>query len=186
MAQQPERRKIDVKKELREWAVTLLIALAIFLPIHFFVFSMFQVDGSSMAETLHDGERLAATIFDMKLFGPERFDVVICTYPETVRDPDKYRVKRVIGLPGETVEIRDGVTYIDGAPIDEPFLVNKPDRDFGPVSVPANHYFVMGDNRTGGNSHDSRYEDVGPLPRDAIRAKVRLRCWPLSEFRTFE
>lgn len=182
---QPERatrNEFKLSKELREWAVTLLVALLVFVPIHFFVFTMIQVDGSSMAETLHDGERLAVTLFDYRLGEPQRQDVVICHYPnrKDKAGRDINFVKRVIGLPGETIECRDGVTYIDGVALDEPYIEHVDRTQFGPFVIPEDHYFVMGDNRD--NSTDSRTPRVGALERSAIFGKARLIGWPLNRF----
>lgn len=98
--------------------------------------------------------------------------MVITHFPDS---KDRY-VKRVIGLPGETLEIRDGVTYIDGEPLDEPFVTHKATRDYGPYVIPEDCYMVLGDNRA--DSHDSRYDDVGPLEKDMLIGKVQFIMWP--------
>ena len=95
-----------------------------------------------------------------------------------LRDPgDRELIKRVVGLPGETIEGRDGVVRIDGAPLVEPYLpAGIVTSDFGPVLVPPDHVFVMGDNR--GNSHDSRFPDIGPIPVETIVGRAIARVWP--------
>ena len=109
---------------------------------------------------------------------PQRFDIVIFKYPD---DPSKIFIKRVIGLPGETVEVKDGKVYIDGAekPLDDSFCNEVPIGDFGTYEVPQNCYFMMGDNRN--NSLDSRYWKKHFVEKDAILAKAVFRYWPFSE-----
>lgn len=179
-AAQPEKPRKNVKKEVREWVVSIAVALIAVILIRTFLFTVIKVEGPSMNDTLWEGDRLIVTIADMKINGPQRFDVVITHFP----DSDKRYVKRVIALPGETLEIRDGVTYIDGEPLDEPFVTHPSTSDFGPYTVPEGQYMVLGDNRS--NSHDSRADDVGPVDEDMIIGKVRFIMWPFSHFGVVE
>ena len=110
---------------------------------------------------------------------PERFDIVICDYPNT--DDGMYRVKRVIGLPGETIELKKGELYVNGEHVEQQFDMTPNETDFGPFTVPEGHYFVMGDNRN--NSKDSRSPMVGPLERKMIKGHVRCVVFPLSKAR---
>ena len=110
---------------------------------------------------------------------PERFDIVICDYPNT--DDGMYRVKRVIGLPGETIELKKGELYVNGEHIEQQFDMTPNETDFGPFTVPEGHYFVMGDNRN--NSKDSRSPMVGALERKMIKGHVRCVVFPLSKAR---
>lgn len=167
------------KKDAREWVVSIVTALLAVLIIRSFLFTIIRVDGTSMTDTLQDNDRLFVTVLDMKLHGPDRFDVVITHYDDTRKE----YVKRVIGLPGDTLEVKSGVLYVNGEAYEEPFL--SPDRimnyslpqyDFGPIEVPEGSYFVMGDNRD--NSRDSRR--VGFLSEDKIVGKVRYIIWPLN------
>lgn len=167
------------KKDAREWVVSIVTALLAVLIIRSFFFTIIRVDGTSMTDTLQNNDRLFVTVLDMKLHGPDRFDVVITHYDDTRKE----YVKRVIGLPGDTLEVKSGVLYINGEAYEEPFL--SPDRivnyslpqyDFGPIEVPEGSYFVMGDNRD--NSRDSRR--VGFLSEDKIVGKVRYIIWPLN------
>ncbi len=174
--------KKSLKREILEWVVCLIVALAAFVVIRTFLFTMILVQGPSMMETLQDKDRVAATIIDLKINGPQRLDVVICNYPHVT--DGSYRVKRVIGLPGETVQVKAGVTYVNGEALDEPYVRHPTSRDFGPYTVPDGHYFVMGDNRA--VSKDSTYEDVGALSKDAIVAKARQIVWPLDRFQTIQ
>ena len=108
---------------------------------------------------------------------PERFDIVICDYPNT--DDGMYRVKRVIGLPGETILLRKGELYVNGEHIEQQFDMTPNETDFGPFPVPEGKYFVMGDNRN--NSKDSR--QVGALERKMIKGHVRCVVFPLNKAR---
>lgn len=161
------------KKELREWAVSIVVALVAFVIIRSFLFTMIRVDGQSMIETLQHGDRLFVTVLDVKLGGVENEDVIICNYPG---EGSTYFVKRVIAQPGETVEIKDGVTYVDGVAREEEYIEHKPWADYGPYTVPEGKVFVMGDNRA--DSRDSR--NVGALDDDMIVGKVRCIWWPLN------
>lgn len=178
--QKPEKKKTDVKKEILEWVKDIAIALVIVFIVRTFLFTMIRVDGTSMLETLQDNDRLAVTIIDLKINGPQRNDIVICTYPGA----DHLCVKRVIGMPGDTLEIRMGVTYLNGEPYDEPYVTHPRLENYGPITMGEDEYFVMGDNRY--VSHDSRARDVGPLKKSAIGGKARLRVWPFSAIGTFE
>ena len=109
--EQQAARKAKFLKEIREWVVALVVALMVVLFIRTFLFTIIRVDGHSMDYTLADGERMFVTILDKKLFGVERDDVVICHFPGRGRT---YFVKRVRGVPGDVIERKDGVTYING------------------------------------------------------------------------
>lgn len=167
------------KKDAREWVVSIVTALLAVLIIRSFLFTIIRVDGTSMTDTLQNNDRLFVTVLDMKLHGPDRFDVVITHYDDTRKE----YVKRVIGLPGDTLEVKSGVLYVNGEAYEEPFLsperivnYSLPQYDFGPIEVPEGNYFVMGDNRD--NSRDSRR--VGFLSEDKIVGKVRYIIWPLN------
>ena len=156
----------------------LVFALMIMALVLVFVAQPVKVEGTSMLPRLHDGER----IFVNKLiyYGlPEldRGDIVVFWFPD---DPDKSYIKRVIGLPGEIVEVRGGRIQINGQDLNEPYL--DPQLNVGRMSLPAtlvkpHYYFVMGDHRD--NSSDSRI--WGQVPEKYIYGKALLRYWPLSE-----
>jgi len=176
--------KKSLKREIVEWALTIVLAVALALLIRTVWFEPVRVDGSSMLNTLANGELMIATKWDYLWNDPERFDVVICKYP----DRNAIFVKRVIGLPGDAVEIRGGELYINGEPVDQPFDLVRDVRDYpsGAYSnksavVPPDHYFVMGDNRN--NSNDSRNIDVEALPRGMIRGHVRCVVFPFDKIR---
>ena len=199
-------------REILEWVVTLAVALAVAFVIKFFVFDIVKVDGSSMVPTLQDNDRLIVTklgykpeqgdiiILDstyknrMEYFdslasdkGKEHLSVFEQFLAERVGMPaslnKRYYVKRVIALPGQTIDISDGHVYVDGELLDEPYYRGTtsplPASSIEyPLTVEENMVFVMGDNRN--NSKDSRSSDLGLVPYDAILGKAQLRIWPLN------
>jgi len=162
---------------VRGWARDLLIALGLALVIIVFLYQPVKVEGTSMAPLLSDQERIFINKFVYR-FGPiERGDVVVFWYP---LDPSKSFIKRVIGLPGETVEIRQGHVLIDGEALEEPYVPTQfADRhSFNPVRVPAGFYYVMGDHRS--SSNDSRV--FGAVPGRLIYGKAVFVYWPADRF----
>lgn len=129
-----------------------------------------RVRGGSMLDTLRDGDRLIALRPPARLGRLRRGDIVICRYPGDKR----YYIKRVVGLPGETIEARAGVVHVGGRALSERYVAHASHREFKPVELRADGYFVLGDNRA--NSRDSRA--VGPLSARDICAVARLRIWP--------
>ena len=178
-AAKKEKVKKSLKQEIFEWIMVFVVAAAIAFPVRTFIFEPVRVDGSSMLNTLTDSEFMIATKFDYLFGDPERFDIVICHYPNT--NDGMYRVKRVIGLPGETVELRMGKLYVNGEFMEQDFDMTPNQTNFGPITVPADSYFVLGDNRN--NSKDSRSAMVGPLERDMIKGHVRAVVFPFGNFR---
>lgn len=173
-----KKEKKTVAQEIMEWVKPIAVALLAALLIRTFVFSMVRVDGKSMLETLQHGDIMFVTMFD-RFFGDyERGEVVICNYPNV----KGYRVKRVIGLPGDTVEIRDQQTYINGELLEEEYIVHLPRADYGPVTMGEDEYFLLGDNRT--LSKDSRHAEVGPIVKGEIRGVVRAVVFPFNAVRT--
>ncbi|WP_322797428.1 signal peptidase I [Tepidiforma sp.] len=196
----PERARARAAGLVREVLETVLLALLVFLSVRASV-QHYRVEGASMYPTLEDGEFLLvnsliyAEVDVQKLarfvpgwdpgppaarflfHGPERGDIIIFHHPSGVH---RDLVKRVIGLPGETVEIRDGAVYIDGRRLEEPYLAGaeRPTGDLAPVVVPEGSYFVMGDNRN--HSQDSRV--IGPIPKELIVGKAMLTWWPRERF----
>ena len=142
------------------------------------------VDGKSMMNTLKDGENLLAEKVSYRFGEPKRFDVIVF-YPYG-RDNDAYYIKRVIGLPGETVQIKGSTIYIDGKPLKENY--GKDPIDYAgiaekPIKLGDDEYFVLGDNRE--ISRDSRYEEVGKVKRKNIEGRAVLRIYPFNKFGTF-
>ncbi len=159
----------------------LIFALMVAALVIVFIVQPVKVEGTSMLPRLHDGERIFVNkliYYDEYRWAPkiERGDIVVFWYPE---DPSKSYIKRVIGLPGETVEVREGVVFINGLPLEENYLDPKENlstRSAPPVVVKLNYYFVMGDNRD--NSSDSRI--WGLVPKKYIYGKALFRYWPPS------
>ncbi|MBD3921101.1 signal peptidase I [Paenibacillus sp. PR3] len=162
------------------WIKTISIALTIVLLLHAFVFHLSKVEGHSMEPTLHDHDWLYVNKF-VYLFGnPKIGDVVILEDPSD--NPDKkLLVKRVIGVPGDRIEIRNRVLYRNGERVDETTYTDTEidDLDFGPYEVPDEFYFVMGDNRHARASRDSR--SFGPVIRDRISGRVDWIVWPTGD-----
>ncbi len=190
-------RRAKLKKELREWVVSLAVAALIALVVRSFLFTLIRVDGDSMYRTLNDGERLFVTIADVKFGGAERGDVVICHYPNRGRT---YFVKRVVGMPGDQVERVNGVTYVtytdeNGQTVREAmdgdrslYYPNGSPTDYEPYTLGEDEFFVVGDNRY--NSHDSRDwkdtmpdSDVGPISGDMIIGQAQFVIWPPEAIR---
>lgn len=159
------------KSALFEWVQSLVTAAILALIIITFVVQSFVVDGRSMNNTLYHGERLFVEKVSYRFTEPARGDIVV------LKMPGEKFVKRIIAIGGDTIEERAGITYVNGEPLAEPYVTNKTYMNWGPVSVPEGHYFVMGDNRP--FSNDSRY-GVGFLPKEDIVGRAIARYWPLS------
>jgi len=179
------RKRTNGRKLAIEWIVLVVSALTIALLIKTFLFQAFVIPTPSMVPTLKPGDRILVNKISYKLHDVNRGDVVVFSAPpgqET--DGVKDLVKRVIALPGETIEARDGTVVIDGRALEEPY-VNE--ECAGPVSgqalpkqeIPPEHVFVMGDNRCG--SKDSRI--FGAIPTDTIIGRAFVRIWPVSRFK---
>ena len=162
---------------LRLWLVelgeTVLPAIVIAVLINLFLAQATRVYGSSMEPNLHTDQRLVVEKVTYRLHGPHRGDVVVLRMPD--RGPELL-IKRVIGLPGETIEIRNGIVHINQQPLDESYLVRSTGSTYGPTRVPEGHVFVMGDNR--GASNDSRV--FGPVSLDRVVGRAWVSYWPLE------
>ncbi|MBY6275452.1 signal peptidase I [Symbiobacterium thermophilum] len=170
-----ERPAVRRKSPLREVLETLVLALLFALIIRTFVVEVYQVSGSSMTNTLYDQERVLVNKFIYKLVrDPRPGDIIVFKYP---RQPERDFIKRVVAVAGDTVEMRGGVVYVNGEPFNEAPTVRLSAGDFGPVVVPPDSVFVLGDNRS--NSEDSRY--FGEVPLSHIRGLAVARIWPLTE-----
>ena len=187
---------VRLRKESRQglWSESLklfrdiILIIAVFLLLGVFIAQPVVVEGTSMLPQLHDGERLLVNKMVYYNFRSvdwghlTRGDVVVFWYP---KDPDKSYVKRIIGLPGETVELRSGKVFINGTELDEGYLEEEHNRglpSFAPKIVDDHYYFVMGDNRD--NSSDSRY--WGLVPEKYIYGKAFFRYWKPSEIGLIE
>lgn len=165
-------------KDMIEWTVAFAAVLVFALLFRQFVAEPIRIDGKSMLDTLQHNEYVWVTKFDYLQAEPRLFDVISCQY----NDKGDTFVKRVAGLPGDTVELRAGDLFVNGQQIPQDFLTKRGTFDFGPVTVPAESYFVLGDNR--GNSLDSRDAAVGFIPRAHIRGHVRQVVFPFANWRS--
>ncbi|MFW5996366.1 MAG: signal peptidase I [Halanaerobiaceae bacterium] len=166
----------------KEFFQSLLIAAVLALFIMTFVAQSFVVDGRSMDPTLIDGERLFVNKFIYRFHPPERGDIIVFSPNGS---PGRKYIKRVIGLPGETVTIRNGVTYIDGNPLQEDYLDADMRGSYGPYKVPEESVFVLGDNRN--HSADSRQQNsVGFVDYEQISGRAFWVYWPLTKMRIIE
>jgi len=182
---------------LHELPVLFIVALAVAIVLKTFVVQAFFIPSGSMEPTLEPGDRV---LVQKVVYGPDRGDVIVFSDPQGRPGPDRGIVggfvhwlsstlgierpehedfiKRVIGLPGETVELRDGRLFVDGVRIHEPYLKGAVDtRDYGPVKVPEAALFVLGDNRL--NSNDSRF-GLGFVPVDKVVGRAFAIVWPPS------
>lgn len=168
------------KKELFQWAAVLVIAVALALFINAFLIINAQIPSGSMENTIMTGDRVFGNRLAYTFKDPERFDIIIFKYPD---DESQLFIKRIIGLPGETVEIRDGHIYINGSdtPLEDVETKEPMEGSFGPYTVPEGCYFVMGDNRN--NSRDSRYWEHTFVTEDEILGKAVFRYWPLNKMK---
>ena len=172
-----------IMRELLNTAIYLLCVLGAVWLVITFVGQRTEVEGASMENTLHNGDNLIVDKLSYRFHDPERFDIIV--FPFQFQD-NTYYIKRIIGLPGETVQIMDdGSIYINGEKLEEDYgmEVIKPEtigRAAEPIELGDDEYFVMGDNRN--NSSDSRTDMVGNIKRENIIGKAWLRIWPVSDF----
>lgn len=179
-------KKLDVRKEIMSWIFYILFVVVLTYLIIHFVGQRTMVDGRSMENTLHDGDNLIVEKLSYRFRDPKRFDIIV--FPPHC-SPKEYYIKRIIGLPGETVQIdEDGNIYIDGEILEENYgkeVIQSAGDAAVPITLGDDEYFVLGDNRN--NSKDSRYQDeVGNIKRSEITGRAWVRIWPLSDFGILE
>jgi len=178
----------DKERSILREILGLLLYLAIVLMITYivvtFVGQRTEVNGMSMFPTLTDGDNLIVEKISYRVNEPHRFDIIVFPYPG---DEKIHYIKRIIGLPGETVQIVDGDIYINGGILEEDYGY-EPIANAGVASEPIvlgeEEYFVLGDNRN--NSQDSRYATVGSINREDIVGRAWMRIWPLKSFGILE
>jgi signal peptidase I len=195
--EEPEDRKSETVAFLKELPFLVIGALIVAVLVKSFLIQVFWIPSGSMEDTLQIGDRVIVNKLAYRIGDPSRGDVVVFE-PETfqqesvlrkvsrnllesigLRTPQSDLIKRVIGLPGETIEIRSNSVYVDGNPIDEPYLpAGLVMADQGPWQVPEGHYFVMGDNRN--SSNDSRV--FGAIERGRIVGRAFAIVWPPSRW----
>lgn len=164
--------KRSKKKEVLSWLLTIAIAVAVALIIRFFILEFVPVDGPSMRDTLYTGDLMVVTKLDYVFGEPQRGDIVVTRF----EGKQGFYVKRLIGLPGETIEIRNGDIYIDGKTIDDKYATERPEEPLEPTKIPEGHLFVMGDNRN--DSLDSRY--LGTVSMKDIVGVAHLILYPFD------
>ena len=147
--------------------------------IRTFIVELYVVDGPSMRPTLESEQRLVVNKFIYRFHPPEKGDVLVFQYP---RDPSRDFIKRVIAVPGDTIEIREGRVLVNDQLLTEDYILEKTRSEYPKSTVPEGRIFVMGDNRN--NSEDSRFADVGFVPYDLIKGKAMLVFWPISAYKT--
>lgn len=160
-------------KEFIEWILIIALAVVAAMLINRYVIIKAEVPTGSMEHTIEVGDCILGLQLAYTFTSPERGDVVIFPYPD---NPETTYVKRVIGLPGETVEIKNGSVYINGEAIAEPYLKEEMRGEYGPYVVPEDCYFMLGDNRN--SSQDSRKWANTYLKEEDIMAKVLFRYSP--------
>lgn len=162
---------------LREMLQIALPAIVLAIVVHLFLAQATVVYGQSMEPNLSPLQRLIVDKISYRLHSPQRNDIVVIDLPTM----DDMLVKRIVGLPGETIEVRDGEVLVNGSPLPEPFPHDLGHTTMAPTVLGPLQYFVMGDNRD--NSNDSR--SFGPVHRESIVGRVWLRYWPLDDFTLF-
>ncbi len=171
----PEIKRVKRGNTLREYVETVVGAVLLAALIMLFVGRAFTVDGPSMLPTLHGGERLIVDKLTYRFREPNRGDIIVFRYPA---EPSHYFIKRVIGLPGDEIEIQHGRVYVNQQPLVEEYINSGILGHYGEYVVPNDHYFVLGDNRN--NSQDSRNPLVGYVPRELVVGRALIRYWPMD------
>jgi signal peptidase I len=177
----PTRRVRSRSRSLLEWSVVVAFAVLVSLLIRTYVFQTFYIPSGSMEPTLQIGDRIVVSKLSVELGTIHRGDILVFKAPPAVLndcgDNVTDLVKRVIGLPGEHLSSKGNTIYVNRKPLAQPWAHNEPlERHIGNVTVPANHYFMMGDNQPA--SCDSRF--WGSIPRSSIIGKAFFRLWPLD------
>ena len=171
---------MKIMKELGSWILYILIIVALTILINTFVGQRTHVKGQSMEPTLHNNDNLIVDKISYRFRDPRRFDIIVFPFNE---ETDTYYIKRIIGLPGETVQIIDGKVYINNAMLGEDYgneIMLNPGIADQPILLGDDEYFVLGDNRN--HSSDSRDPNVGVQHRDHLLGRAFIRIWPLRDF----
>lgn len=163
---------------IKDIGLTLLIAVVIAVVLKFFIIDSCKILSGSMIPTLNVDDRILVSKISTHFKEPKRGDIIIFQPPEEVDEGVDF-IKRVIGLPGETVEVKDGYVYINGKAIKEDYLAEQPNYTFGPVTVPEGQYLVLGDNRN--NSADSHRWSYPFISKDDIDAYALFKYYPFND-----
>lgn len=172
-----EKKKNAILSEVLDYVKVIVFAVVFVLIVNNFILINALVPSESMEKTIMTGDRIFGFRLAYEWNEPERFDIVIFKYPDDPEQKELY-IKRIIGLPGETINIVNGKVYIDGkkTPLDDSFCPETPIGDFGPYTVPEGCYFMLGDNRN--CSKDSRFWENTYVREDQIVGKAVLRYYP--------
>ncbi|MCA1995039.1 MAG: signal peptidase I [Coleofasciculus sp. S288] len=177
--QQPEKQPLQkVENPWVEGLKTIVLSGVLAFGIRTFVAEARYIPSGSMLPTLQINDRLIIDKLTYNFRSPERGDIVVFS-PTAALEQQNFKdafIKRVIGIPGDRVEVKGGAVYVNDQPLQEDYIEEKPNYNFGPVTVPADQYLVLGDNRN--NSYDSHY--WGFVPRDKIIGRAIVRFWPLN------
>jgi signal peptidase I len=173
-----ERQPRPFYKGVLEWLFAIGLAVLLFFVVRNFLFRVAHVTGHSMEPSLNHGDMLILNRFSYLFSDPRLGDIVAFPYPE---DPSEYHIKRIVGLPGDVIDLRDSRFFVNGEPLDDAFS-HEPVLALGdmvfPITVEEGHYFVLGDNRNG--SKDSRFSAVGTIPKRELVGRVLVRFWPFN------
>jgi len=167
------KRKTSIRKEIISWIRIIISAFVIAFFVNNYLIINAAVPTGSMENTIMTGNKLIANRLAYTSTTPERGDIVVFKFPD---DETKNYIKRIIGLPGETIEGKDGLVYIDGQALTENYVTSILSEDFGPYTIPDNSYFMMGDNRS--ISYDARYWNNKFVSRDKILGKAEFTYFP--------
>jgi len=166
------------KQEVKEWVITILTAIVLVIIIRAFILDSRIVPTPSMVPTIQCGDRLFVEKITHRFWGLERGEVIVFVPPEQSQLTDDL-IKRLIGLPGDTIEIREGTLYINNEPLEELYLAEPIQYEFGQVKVPEGKIFVLGDNRNRSfDSHEWGFADL-----DSVKGKALITYWPLDRLK---
>ena len=179
--QKPQMTKAAVKKEIMEWIIVIEVAVILAVVLNMFLIVNAIVPTASMEPTIMTNDRIFGNRLAYNNSDPKRGEIIIFKFPD---DESQLFIKRIIGEPGDTVELKDGKVFINGEALDEPYLAAIPYGEYGPITVPENAYFMMGDNRN--NSADSCYWKQPFVYRDKILGRAAFCYYPFSHFGKIE
>lgn len=168
-------KKEKIIKEIISYIIIIVAAVCVAVFVNSFILSNTRIPTGSMENTIMCGNRLFGNRLAYKFKEPKRGDIIIFKFPDDETGKTNY-IKRIIGLPGETVSIVEGTVYINGKKLEEDYLKEEPTDSYGPFEVPKKSYFVLGDNRN--NSNDARFWENKYVKEDQIIAKAVIKYWP--------
>lgn len=169
------------KSFLRDLLEVIVASLVLFLLLNNYVADAREIPSGSMLPTIKIGDRLMVEKVTLHFTDIKRGDIVVFSPPPDINVKDDL-IKRVIGIPGDEVKIRNGVVFVNNKPLEESYIAEKPRQDFGPIKVAPGNYFMMGDNRN--NSYDSRF--WGTVSRDKIEGKAVFIFYPFKDISLLE